>query len=375
MKHILLCMILWMGIAQLAPTLSTQPDKRCFAEVSLCISGPIRYYWEQHGGLHTFGLPLTAQRLETIEDQTLPVQWFERDRLEIQANGHVTAGRLGARYLEVQGQPWQTIARVTQAEPGCMFFSVTGHQICEPFLRIWQTQGGVERFGYPLTERLNALIEGRTYPVQYFERRRMEYHAELAGTQYTILFGRLGAELVLTDSCVPLDSRNEPTAIAYRAVLGCPIAPSRELVGNDRLALRLVPLVIEHFEHGMLLWMRQFAGDALSEGQIFVITPSSSGQNLIWQRFPDQWQEGQPTGLRSTPPLGLYAPQRGFGYLWASNAELSTQLGWAIEPEQAENGGYRRFERGFLLYRPASDRFFVIGDDGTVRDVPRRVGS
>jgi hypothetical protein len=42
--------------------------------------------------------------VETVEGRTIAVQWFERDRLEIQLDGTITAGRLGARALELQGR-------------------------------------------------------------------------------------------------------------------------------------------------------------------------------------------------------------------------------------------------------------------------------
>ena len=76
---------------------SAQAAERCFPETGFCISGPIRAYWEQNGGLPVFGYPLGAQREELAEGRSIQVQWFERDRLEIQADGAITAGRLGAR--------------------------------------------------------------------------------------------------------------------------------------------------------------------------------------------------------------------------------------------------------------------------------------
>jgi hypothetical protein len=371
MKSIHLIILLIISIvAPGAPPAQAQSDERCFAEVSACISGPIRRYWERNGGLRTFGFPLTAQRLESAEDRTLQVQWFERDRIEIQADGTITAGRLGARFLEREGRPWQSFPSVAQAAPGCRFFPITGHQLCEPFLGYWLAQGGLERFGYPITERIDEVIEGRSYPVQYFERRRMEYHAELAGTPYAVLLGRLGAELVLTDSCVPLRERDEPTAAAYRDLLGCPGAAGRELVGNDRLGLRSTPYALQRFAGGAMLWVRQFSSDVPAPGEIFVLTPEEDGWH--WQRFADTWREGMPTGVTGAPPAGSIAPERGFGYLWANNPEVRVQLGWAIERETGENGGYRRFQHGFLLYRPAADRYFIIADDGRAYDIARR---
>ena len=48
-------------------------------------------YWERNGGLPIFGYPVSPQQIETVEGQTLPVQWFERDRLE----DHGSEGRAG----------------------------------------------------------------------------------------------------------------------------------------------------------------------------------------------------------------------------------------------------------------------------------------
>lgn len=368
---LVLLAVLWIGAVQLPPTTLAQPRERCFEGVSECLADPLLTYWERHGGLSAFGYPVRGVRLETVEGRTLKVQWFERDRLEIQPDGTVTAGRLGARWLELQGRPWPTFPVVPWAEPGCAYFATTNHQICEPFLRYWKTHGGLESFGYPITERITEQIEGQTYAVQYFERRRMEYHPELAGTRYALLLGLLGTSLAETDSCIALDQRFELTAYTYRAILGCPRAPSRELVGNDRIGLRDVPMAVEHFERGMMLWVRQFGGDVMSPGSIFVVTPDANHQTLVWQQFPDVWSEGQATGVVDGPPKGLYAPVRGFGYLWASNPEVRARLGWAIEPEAGETGGYRQFAKGFMLYRPSTDRLFLFTEDGTARDVPR----
>ena len=43
------------------------------------------------------------------------------------------------------------------------------------------------------------------------------------------------------------------------------------------------------------------------------------------------------------PPPGRVAPLRGFGLLWASNAEVRAALGWATAPEQGDRGDTQRF--------------------------------
>ncbi len=168
------------------------PDQRCFAETNQCIAGPIRSYWERNGGLPVFGFPIAAQAQEVVEGRTLQVQWFERDRLEIQTSGLVTAGRLGVERLAQLGTPWQPGAN-TPAGPGCTTCAETGHQMCGAFAAYWRANGGLERFGFPVTGQFQTVLEGQTYTVQYFERRRFELHPEIGPN--AVLLGLLGREV------------------------------------------------------------------------------------------------------------------------------------------------------------------------------------
>jgi hypothetical protein len=70
-----------------------QSQERCFAETGYCISGSIRGYWERNGGLAVFGYPISPLTAEPVERQALPVQWFQRDRLEDHGSDGVMAGR------------------------------------------------------------------------------------------------------------------------------------------------------------------------------------------------------------------------------------------------------------------------------------------
>lgn len=182
----MLAFLSWIG------PLDAQADQRCFPETGQCIAGPIRAYWERNGGLPVFGFPITAQAEEAVEGKPLQVQWFERDRLEIQPDGLITAGRLGVERLEQLGTPWQRGPGAT-ASPGCITFPETGHQICGAFAAYWRANGGLERFGFPVTGEFTAELEGKPYTVQYFERRRFELHPELGPN--AVLLGLLGREV------------------------------------------------------------------------------------------------------------------------------------------------------------------------------------
>ena len=70
------------------------------------------------------------------------------------------------------------------------YFAATGQRVQGAFLEYWTSRGGLQVFGYPLTP---AFWE-RGYVVQYFERARMEYHPEWAGSVYEVSLGQLGKE-------------------------------------------------------------------------------------------------------------------------------------------------------------------------------------
>ena len=57
----------------------------------------------------------------------------------------------------------------------CRYFARTGHHVCGKFLDFFETRGGLEIFGYPLTQ---AFVDPTHHNlrVQYFQRARMEEH-------------------------------------------------------------------------------------------------------------------------------------------------------------------------------------------------------
>jgi hypothetical protein len=291
--------------------------QRCFPETGFCIMDPFLAYWERNGGLTVFGYPIGPLQIETVEGAwTGPVQWFQRDRLEDHSNDGqgVLAGRLGARWLEVKGTPWQTFPTAT--DPGdpatCRFFAATSHTLCGRFRTYWEQHGGLERFGLPITEVFNEVVEGRIYEVQYFERRRMEYHQENAGTPYDVLLGLLG-QLLNSGNGSPWFFSPAP-----------PYPPSDPVVHYEG--------AIEQFEHGFLVWIK---------------TPDHFLMFVDGSRY---WIARAPYTFTAVPPDDAAPPQRrvrpvsGFGGVW--RGEIGTfgpsplptvpreMLGWAVEPER-----------------------------------------
>ena len=181
-------------------------DLLCFEEpgITNCIGGGFRAYWEQNGGLATFGYPLTAEMSETTPDGTYTIQYFERVRFEYHPENppayQVQLGRLGAElYSNILPIP-------DFPQPGCRYFPETGYNLCDPFLTKWSSvgetpgAGNLELYGLPISPlQLKAGPNGDTISVQWFERARFELHN---GNQ--ILLGLLGRER--------LDRDNQPPA-------------------------------------------------------------------------------------------------------------------------------------------------------------------
>jgi len=71
-------------------------------------------------------------------------------------------------------------------------FPETGKCVEGRFLDYWNAHGGLAINGFPLSDERQEKIGDTTYWVQWFERVRMEYHPEYAGTPSEVLLGQFG---------------------------------------------------------------------------------------------------------------------------------------------------------------------------------------
>jgi hypothetical protein len=179
-----------------------EPDNRYFPETKHNLGGAFRQYWEAHGGVEVLGYPLTEVFTAPSSDgKSYRQQYFQRARLEHHPDNappnDVQVGLLGV---------WLTAGRTFPASPsaktGGEFFPQTGHGL-GLFNDWWKARGGLGVFGYPISGELQErnAADGKTYTVQYFERNRLEYHPENAGTNAEVLLGLLGAEYLKTQGC------------------------------------------------------------------------------------------------------------------------------------------------------------------------------
>jgi hypothetical protein len=193
-----------------------------FPQTQHAVSGAFLQYWQSNGGLERFGYPITS----VFESGGLRVQYFERARFEYHPEhappydvelglltAFLTQGRTfpkgspppspsarPAGTPSASGTPTIPPAAGTPTPPPVTYFPETGHTLGGVFQTYWQSHGGLASLGYPISEQLPEVnaADGKTYTVQYFERARLEYHPENAGTPYVVLLGLMGVETLNT---------------------------------------------------------------------------------------------------------------------------------------------------------------------------------
>ena len=95
-------------------------------------------------------------------------------------------------------------------------------------------------------------------------------------------------------------------------------------------------VVSQPFEGGIMIWRRD-------TNRITVLY-----QGIQVEEYADTWSD-QTIEITDTVPEGRYAPDRGFGFLWSSNASVRDRLGWATAPEQSNQSALIE-----IYWQPAS---------------------
>jgi ELWxxDGT repeat protein len=295
-RYILSALLLMLA---LVPASIQAQEQRCFPETGQCISGRIREFWEQNGGLPVFGFPTTDQHEELVEGRPFQVQWFERNRLELHPENarpyDVLLGRLGADRLAQQGRPdWQNFPKDKQ--PGnCLSFT-TGHSVCGAILRAWRASGlefdgrpgtseteSLALFGLPISSPALEVQENQVYMVQWFERARFELHPENQ-PPYDVLLGLLGNEIRQANQATPLSNGSEidGLTVAGGRVFFSALDGDRnlELWTSDGTAAgtRLVKDILPGPEGS---WPRHLAD--LNGTLLFAAQADASGNDTLWR--------------------------------------------------------------------------------------------
>jgi hypothetical protein len=193
-----------------------------YSETGHNVGLAIKHFYDTHGGLDIFGLPLT----EVFDEDGQRVQYFERARFELHPElppeFYVSLTLLGQHFTQGRGEPgFQWIS----ASPGGdrTYFPESGHTLGGAFRGFWQGRGGLAAFGFPISEELGEISpqDGKFYTVQYFQRARFEYHPENAGTPYEVQLGQLGRQFLNErPAALAMTAPAQPLALLGKATTG-----------------------------------------------------------------------------------------------------------------------------------------------------------
>src|SRR6476646_9172386 len=149
-----------------APTSDPAPGTgfAFFPETGHNVGLQIKRFYDAHGGLDIFGLPLT----DVFDEDGLKVQYFERARFELHPElppeFYVSLTLLGSHFT--QGRPEPAFQWLTAApSPDRDFYLQSGHSLGGAFRGFWNGRGGLAAFGYPISEEFNEANQqdGKTY--------------------------------------------------------------------------------------------------------------------------------------------------------------------------------------------------------------------
>lgn len=183
-RSIFFVAVLILALLTPAMTMAQESSSRYFEETGYTVEDSFLSYWNEHGGLRIFGLPITE--VEVKGD--LKVQQFERARFELHPDGVVRLGHVGVTALGLYDIPEKySQYNIEYFLTGDVrFFPETGYTVTGVFVDFWDNNGGLEIFGYPISP---GFYEDGIY-FQYFERARFE----LRPNNDWIYLGLLGVE-------------------------------------------------------------------------------------------------------------------------------------------------------------------------------------
>ena len=246
-----------------APTAAAQGNSRTIN--NHVVAGRFLEVWSAQGSeqsnVYVNGLPITDRRSEInlTNGKTYDTQWFERARYEAhpenKAPYDVLLGLLGVSIAEGRpsidpatnkprdpaDQPFVGIDKPADAPSATkVWFPETKHSISGKILEYWNKYGGLQQFGFPLSEAFQEIsaTDGKTYTVQYFERNRFELHPEKQAP-YEVELGLLGVQLYKAQPIAADKLPNAPipgaTTTKDSMVIGSSQEPANLTIFNNAL--------------------------------------------------------------------------------------------------------------------------------------------
>ena len=296
--HLKIALLLTTALVMLSPQVTLtqgETNSQLFTN-GFVVDGVFLEAYNRFGGLEILGYPIT----QPFVDQGLMVQYFQRARLEWHPDNpepyQVQLGLLGEE-LHYRRPP---VAQPHSLSHRKVYFPETGHSIAYAFLDFFRAHGGIDTFGYPITEVLRE--EGKV--VQYFQRLKMVWYPEVLdskvqtadlGEVYIQYFrdrmspemlappdGRLDTSVTALQLAVSLERyvlspgqnqtisvlvmnqnrKHQPLALlslSLETVDGLPLAGSVVQLTSDENGLAVITLPIRELEQGMRVVVRVVA--------------------------------------------------------------------------------------------------------------------
>jgi hypothetical protein len=134
-----------------------------------------------------------------------------------------------------------SLTPTTSMTPTVVVVRLPLERIDTRFKTYWNGRGGLAIFGFPITQ---PVTETNGIIVQYFERARLEYHPELAGTPYQVQLGLLAVELGYRQPPIAQAPTNPTDSAWYFAGTGHLIAAPFRSYWSNRGGLAIFGLPI-----------------------------------------------------------------------------------------------------------------------------------
>jgi lipoprotein-anchoring transpeptidase ErfK/SrfK len=338
------------------------PNEVYVSQTGHTLQGGFLSYWRNNGAATFLGDPISEQ----ITENGITVQYFAKARLELHPNqsgdNDVVLGRLGAEMLTAEGVDLTGASAAATATPQLLhyqdniqpainafaplaaspfgadgadhrFFAATGHTLNFAFKLAWEHDGGVDQFGYPLSEERQELspVDGKVYTTQWFERARFEYHPETSNN-YSVVITPLGAMMAkahAVDTAAVAQGADVPN---YDEALFTPPAPKPQPkaapTGAKWIDVDLSRQYLTAYQGNTVIW-----SGYISSGRDGYDTPT--GTFSIFEKLQTDDMTG---GVKGTPeyyfqpavPWVMYFAGGGYaihGNYWNSNFGTQTSHG------------------------------------------------
>jgi hypothetical protein len=170
---LLLLGVSWTG------TYAQREGERYFPETGHWVRGPFLEFYERADNPElVYGYPITEAFEDEVTESGKILQYFQRARFELSETSDglpvVVLSPLGnLLHTPGVGQPLSFAA----TSSACRHFPEVDYSVCYAFLDFFESQGGVEQFGYP---RSDLTIQDERL-VQYFDNARFTWNPKMPG--------------------------------------------------------------------------------------------------------------------------------------------------------------------------------------------------